>query len=31
LGQDWVRYVDLGVAAGFEADLEVDEEGLVVR
>jgi hypothetical protein len=23
------RYIDLGVAAGFEADLQVDEEGLV--
>lgn len=26
-----VRYVDLGVAAGFQADLELDERGLVVR
>ncbi len=26
-----VRYVDLGVAAGFEADLDVDEDGLVLR
>ena len=23
------RYIDLGVAAGFEADLRVDEDGLV--
>jgi hypothetical protein len=26
-----VRYVDLGTSAGFEADLEVDDDGLVVR
>ncbi len=26
-----LRYIDLGVARGFEADLEVDEEGLVLR
>ncbi|GGI44160.1 hypothetical protein BCL57_000322 [Agromyces flavus] len=26
-----VRYIDLGAAAGFEADLEVDGDGLVVR
>ncbi|MEV1131347.1 putative glycolipid-binding domain-containing protein [Agromyces sp. NPDC049794] len=26
-----VRYVDLGVASGFEADLEVDDDGLVLR
>jgi hypothetical protein len=26
-----VRYVDLGVSAGFEADLVVDEEGLVLH
>jgi uncharacterized protein len=25
------RYIDLGLAAGFEADLQVDEEGLVQR
>lgn len=26
-----LRYVDLGVSAGFEADLVVDEQGLVLR
>ncbi|GAA0578816.1 putative glycolipid-binding domain-containing protein [Caenispirillum bisanense] len=26
-----VRYVDLGLSAGFEAELEVDDRGLVVR
>ena len=31
LGPNRLRYVDLGVAAGFEAELEVDEEGLVLR
>jgi len=31
LGPDRVRYVDLGVSAGFEADLEVDDRGLVLR
>lgn len=31
LGPNRVRYVDLGVASGFEADLELDDEGLVVR
>ncbi len=30
-GPGGVRYVDLGLSLGFEADLEVDEEGLVVR
>lgn len=30
-GTNRVRYVDLGVAAGFEADLEVDDDGLVLR
>ena len=30
LGPDRVRYVDLGVSAGFEADLEVDDDGLVL-
>lgn len=28
-GPGRVRYVDLGTAAGFEADLEVDDQGLV--
>jgi hypothetical protein len=29
---DWrVRYVDLGLSRGFEADLVVDEAGLVLR
>lgn len=31
LGTNRVRYVDLGVAAGFEADLDVDDDGLVLR
>ena len=31
LGSDRLRYVDPGVAAGFEAELEVDDEGLVLR
>src|SRR5215203_2359358 len=31
LGPNRLRYVDLGVAAGFEAELEVDDEGLVLR
>lgn len=31
LGPRRVRYVDLGVAAGFEAELEVDGEGIVLR
>jgi hypothetical protein len=31
LGPDRVRYVDLGVSAGFEADLDVDDRGLVLR
>lgn len=31
LGRDRVRYVDLGAAAGFEAELVVDDEGLVVH
>lgn len=31
LGQNRVRYVDLGAAAGFEAQLDVDDEGLVLR
>jgi hypothetical protein len=26
-----LRYVDLGLARGFEADLVVDERGLVLR
>ena len=26
-----LRYIDLGLSAGFEADLDVDEEGLVLR
>ena len=30
LGPNRVRYVDLGVASGFEADLELDDEGLVL-
>ena len=29
-GPDAVRYIDLGVATGFEADLRVDAEGLVL-
>lgn len=31
LGPDRVRYVDLGVAEGFTAELLVDAEGLVIR
>jgi hypothetical protein len=31
LGPDLLRYVDLGLAAGFEADLHVDGQGLVIR
>jgi hypothetical protein len=31
IGPNRVRYVDLGVSAGFEADLEVDNRGLVLR
>jgi uncharacterized protein len=31
LGPNRVRYVDLGVAPGFEAELEVDDDGLVLR
>jgi hypothetical protein len=31
IGPNRVRYVDLGVSAGFEADLEVDDVGLVLR
>ncbi|MEH2533655.1 hypothetical protein V1277_007049 [Bradyrhizobium sp. AZCC 1588] len=31
LGPDRLRYVDLGVSAGFEAELEVDDRGLVLR
>lgn len=30
LGPDQVRYIDLGVAKGFEADLRVDDRGLVL-
>jgi hypothetical protein len=30
-GRRLFRYIDQGVAAGFEADLRVDEEGLVVH
>lgn len=30
-GAHHVRYVDLGTAAGFEAELEIDDDGLVVR
>ncbi|OHV82077.1 putative glycolipid-binding domain-containing protein [Rhizobium sp. LCM 4573] len=30
-GPKKLRYVDLGLSAGFEADLVVDEEGLIVR
>jgi hypothetical protein len=28
---DRLRYIDLGLSAGFEAELEVDEHGLVLR
>ena len=31
LGPNRVRYIDLGVSSGFEADLEVDDDGLVLR
>lgn len=31
LGEGRLRYVDLGLSAGFEADLLVDEQGLVLR
>ncbi|WP_247887172.1 putative glycolipid-binding domain-containing protein [Azospirillum sp. SYSU D00513] len=31
LGPDRLRYVDLGLSAGFEADLEVDGRGLILR
>jgi uncharacterized protein len=31
LGTTRFRYVDLGLSAGFEADLDVDDHGLVVR
>ena len=31
LGPNRVRYVDLGLSAGFEADLDVDYDGLVLR
>ena len=31
LGPDRLRYVDLGLSAGFEADLQVDDQGLVLR
>jgi len=31
LGPDRLRYVDLGLSAGFEAVLQVDERGLVVH
>jgi uncharacterized protein len=31
LGPNRVRYVDLGVSAGFEAEIEVDDDGLVLR
>jgi hypothetical protein len=30
-GPDRLRYVDLGLSAGFEADLVVDQQGLVLR
>jgi uncharacterized protein len=30
-GPTRIRYIDQGVAAGFEADLEVDSEGLVIQ
>lgn len=30
LGEDRWRYVDLGVAQGFEADLKIDRDGLVI-
>jgi hypothetical protein len=31
LGPNRLRYVDLGLSAGFEADLQVDDRGLVLR
>ena len=31
VGPNRVRFVDLGVAAGFEADLDLDDDGLVLR
>ena len=31
LGPDRLRYVALGLSAGFEADLQVDDRGLVLR
>ena len=31
VGPNRVRFVDLGVSAGFEADLDVDDDGLVLR
>lgn len=31
LGPRQLRYVDLGLAAGFEAELRVDDDGLVLR
>lgn len=31
LGPRRVRYLDLGTSAGFQADLDVDDEGLVTR
>jgi uncharacterized protein len=31
LGPDRLRYVDLGLSAGFEAELQVDERGLVLQ
>ena len=30
LGPDRLRYVDLGHSVGFEADLQVDDQGLVL-
>lgn len=30
-GPGAVHYIDLGLSAGFEADIEVDEDGLVLR
>ncbi|HYG91073.1 MAG TPA: putative glycolipid-binding domain-containing protein [Azospirillum sp.] len=31
LGPDRLRYVDLGLSAGFEADLQADGQGLVLH
>ena len=31
LGPDRLRYLDLGLSSGFEADLRVDDRGLVLR